>query len=126
MSRPKIASKSYRMSPAEFLDNPHREILSSQVRPKRVVVTYRCYSAKKVANAAPPEAHIFGHRPVLCYYIGELAVYVLSPIDVVLIGRICQPGKEGQMQMVVRVDESGQNQETTEIDLGTARCHCGR
>jgi hypothetical protein len=41
---------------------------------------------------------------------------ILSPVDVIAIGRIGQPGEKRKLQMVVRIDESGQNEEAGEVD----------
>ena len=104
----KVAAKRQRMAPSEFPDHSHREILSLQLRPKRIVVTDCCDSAEKVSYSAPPKANLFRHTPIFRNCVWKSLVYVLPPFDVIPIRRISQPGEEREFQMIVRIDEARQ------------------
>jgi hypothetical protein len=92
------------MRPAIFLDNSDWKIISSQLRPERIVMTNCRDSAKQVSYAAPPYTHIFRNGPMLCDEIWEFLMYIFSPIDVIAIRRGGQPWKERELQVIVRVD----------------------
>jgi hypothetical protein len=49
-----VATESQRMTPAIILDHTYREIVPSQLRPKRIVVADCSYSAEKISYASPP------------------------------------------------------------------------
>jgi hypothetical protein len=76
------------MAPAVFLDDSDREILSLQLRPKRIMVADCGYSTEEVSNATPPKANLFRHRSMFSNYLRKSAMYILSPVDVILIRRI--------------------------------------
>src|SRR6202522_700743 len=103
------------MPPAVFLDHSYRKIFPLHLGPERIVVPYRCCSAEQVSYAAPPQTQAFGHGPVLCNNIGKLLVDVRPPVNVISIGRIRQPAKDRELQMIVCVDESGHNEEATKV-----------
>jgi hypothetical protein len=111
----KITAKGQRMPPAIFPDHSHRKVFLLQFRPKRIVVRDRCNAAEKVAQAAPPKANLFGNRPMDRNEVPEFRVDVLSPVDVIRVGRIPQPWKERKLQMVVRIDEARQDQKPAQI-----------
>jgi hypothetical protein len=47
--------------------------------------------------------------------VSKFAVYVVSPLDVIPIRRIPQPGKEREFQMIMRIHEARQKQEPVEV-----------
>ena len=79
-------------------------------------MTHGCDAAEQISYPTPPKTNIFRNSPVLGNHVRELVVDVLSPIDVVAIGRISQAGEKRILEMVVRVDEAGQNQEPGKIN----------
>src|SRR5580704_10800691 len=86
----KVAAQGQRMAPAIILNDSNREAFSLQFRPKGILVADRGDSAEQVSQAAPPEANLLWHRPMFRNQIGKPAVYVVSPLDVILIRRISQ------------------------------------
>jgi hypothetical protein len=47
-----------------------------------------------------------GTASMLRNYVWKSAVYVVSPLDVIAIGRIPQSREQRKLQMIVRIDEA--------------------
>jgi hypothetical protein len=84
------------------------------------------YSAKKVSQATPPKANLFGHGSMLRNDVWKSAVYVVSPLDVIAIGRIPQSREQSKLQVIVRIHEAGQEQESAEVDQWGFRFDAGQ
>src|ERR1700679_776445 len=73
-------------------------------------------SAKQVANRAPPEADRPGYFAVLCDERRPGGVDIVGPLGRVLIGSIPDVRKETEFQMIVGIDQSGQQKITREVN----------
>jgi hypothetical protein len=54
---------------------------------------------------------------MLCKDIGKSIVYILAPLDVIAILWIRKPWEQGELQMIMGVDQAGHNQEFAQIDF---------
>jgi hypothetical protein len=113
----KIAAQRYGMAPAVTLKYSHWKPFSLKLWPKRIMVADRCCATQQVAYSTPPKPHLSWHRSLLRDDLGELVVYVGSPINVVLIGWIREFGIESKLQMIMGVDEARHHKIVTEIDF---------
>src|ERR1700677_5028807 len=62
---------------------------------------------------------------MLCDDVWKSAVYVISPVDVIPIRRVPQSREQSKLQMIMRIHEARQKQETGQIDLCAARFGAG-
>jgi hypothetical protein len=113
----KVASESQRVAPAIFANHANREILPLRLGPKRVVVTDSGDSTEQVSDPSPPKANILGHAPMFRNQFWKSVVYVLSPLNVILIWTISQPGEEGEFQMIMCIDKARHQQQAAEVEL---------
>jgi hypothetical protein len=63
---------------------------------------------------------------MLCDDVWKSAVYVISPVDVIPIRRAPQSREQSKLQMVMRIHEARQKQETGQIDLCASRFGAGQ
>ena len=74
-------------------------------------------SAKKIAQRTPPESHRLGHLPVKCDYVAGMILNIKRPLGSIEIGGHSEPGEKSEFEMIVRVDKTGEERITGEIDL---------
>ena len=113
------------MPPSIFSNHSHRELFSGEFSSKWIVVTYCSCSAEKVTYASPPYAKFLWHAPMSGNYVGEHVVDFDAPVDVIPVGWVRQPGKEGEVEMIVCINQTWENQKATEIDFSAVRSRDG-
>jgi hypothetical protein len=117
----KVASQSQRMTPTVIPNYSNRKVFSLQLRPKRVVMTDRCDPAKEVSYSTPPKSKILRDSPMLCNGVWKSAVNILSPFNVIPIRRIPQSWEKCELEMIMRINESRQEQKPVEVDVFAVR-----
>jgi hypothetical protein len=55
-----------------------------------------------------------------CKDLGKFGVYILPPLNIIPIGRICEPGVKSELQMIVRIDEPRHDKEATQVNLAVS------
>jgi hypothetical protein len=115
-----VSAKRGRMRPTKCPKHQDREVNAMKLGPLRIVMADGCNSAEQVSYSAPEQPHGARHVIMLCDNIVQSCVYVLPPLDVILIRRIGEVRKEGVLQMIVGVDEAGHEEETAEVDVRAA------
>src|ERR1700722_6217384 len=103
--------------PPEIRQYMHREVSADEYWVKRIVMTYGCYSAEKVADRAPPEANVFRYRALTLNCRSLVLLNVICPFFVVAIGAVAEIGVKGIFQMVVRVDQAREYQISLKVEL---------
>jgi hypothetical protein len=61
-----------------------------------------------------------------CDNVRKFLVDVFSPLNVVAIGRVCQPWEESEFEMVVRINQTRHDQKLAEVDIRALRLAKGR
>ena len=56
-----------------------------------------------------------------CEYIWKLVVYVLPPINIILIGRLREPGVKSEVQMIMRIDEARHDEKSSQVNFAVSR-----
>ena len=106
------------MGPAAVFEDANGEISGEDRGIVRIVVTDGGCAAEKVADAAPPEASFARNSTV----VGDLGtaglVDVFGPFEEVLVAAATEPREKRKFEMVVSVDEAGENEESVEIKRG--------
>src|ERR1700743_2357499 len=80
-------------------------------------MAYSCYAAHEIANASPPQSGALGNLLMGRNDIGIICVNVFRPLLGVLVISATEPGEERELQMVVRIDESGEEKIASEVDV---------
>src|SRR6516162_3958033 len=106
------------MGPAEVFEDAKGEIFGEDRGIVGIVVTDGGCAAEKIADAAPPEPCFPRNLTV----VGDLGtaglVDVFSPFEKVLVAAATEPREKREFEMVVSVDEAGENEESVEIKRG--------
>ena len=58
---------------------------------------------------------------MLCNDIAKFVMYIAPPIDVIPIGRVGKPGKQSELQMIMRIDKARHHQKSVEVNSGGSR-----
>jgi hypothetical protein len=116
-----VAAQSERVCPSIALHDANGEVSVAQRLPERVMVAYRGNAAEEIANAAPAEADFFGNGSVPGDEVAGGGVDVLSPFDVVAIGRMAEAWIERQVKVLMRVDQARHDEIAAEVDLLAGR-----
>lgn len=116
-----ISAERYTVRPPVPADDAHGKMRVLQLRAWRIVMAHRGDPAEQIPDAAPPEPHRIGDQMLSCDHLSEAMMDVVSPLDVVAIRRPAQPWVKGKLQMIVRIDQSRQDQVAAEIDGRRAR-----
>ena len=120
MSAMQIRSKGQRMIPSKVADHAHRKIISFKLALRWIVMADRRYAAKKIAQSAPPQAHIFRNSPMRSDRLGKRLMDVARPTRSIRVRWVAESWKERKFEMVVRVDEPRQQKISAQIDIARA------
>src|SRR5271154_168099 len=104
------------MRPAKILQNTHDKIIVEDFWNIRIVVAYGRDTREKVSNSSPPQTSLFGDRPVFPDGRAVREMNILSPLQEVDVSAFPEPREQSKFEMIMRVDQTGKNQETVEID----------
>src|SRR6185437_15350589 len=86
----------------------------------------RCHAGKQILDSAPQKPQGFGHLEMLPYGRLLRAVDVFSPGGCVFIMLVPEAWKQIELQVIVRIDESREDQEPSEIQGIVAAPGSGR
>src|SRR6516165_12803553 len=106
------------MGPAKVLEDANGEIVGEDRGIIGIMVTDRGCAAEKIADAAPPEASFARNLTVFGDGGAAGLVDVFGPFEEVLIAAATEPREKREFEMVVSVDEAGENEESVEIKRG--------
>jgi len=117
VGRAEIASQGKRVTPPILPRHSDGKVISPQLRPERIMMTYRSHAAQKIAKPAPPQPRALRNRVMGRDDVRKLAMNVLSPFHVISVRRISEPWIQSELQMIVRVYQSRQNHVSGQIDV---------
>ena len=117
-ARRQVRRELERVRPGETPHHADGEIRSEDGGFVRIVVTDGGCAAEKIADAAPPEASFARNLTVFGDGGAAGLVDVFGPFEEVLIAAATEPREKREFEMVVSVDEAGENEESVEIKRG--------
>src|SRR5215472_14918133 len=103
------------MRPPEIRNHTYWKIFVQEIGQYGVVMANRRNTTKQIPYRTPPQAHILRHRPVSRDRGLLVLLNVSCPILRVRIGSAAKIWKQPELEMVVRVDQSRQQQMTIEL-----------
>ena len=80
-------------------------------------MAYRRDSTEKISYAAPPQSYVLRYGARFCAGVWVSTVYVVSPFDVIAIGRSSHLWIKCELKMIVRIDQPWQNQKPAKIKI---------
>ena len=108
------------VGPGEVALNSNREVIVEDFFDVGIVMTNRGYAAEKIADSAPPQAHVFGNGTMLAEGRGVGTMNVIGPLDEVAVSAFAKAGEQCKFQMIVGVHKAREYQETAEIEAAFA------
>src|SRR5580700_4131751 len=110
------------MGPAEFLQHSHRKIAVEDRILARIVMADSGDSAEKILQPSPKQSDVFGNEEMFRYGRFLRSIDVARPVSRVRIWTLPQPWIQIEFQMIVRVDQSRQDQVAFQIQHDGGLC----
>jgi len=90
------------------------------------VMAYRGDAAHQIAQASPDQAQMLGDQQVLSNRITLRMIDIARPFGRIRVRTGAQTREQGEVEMVVRVDQAGQDLKPAEIQIGAIDLHVRR
>jgi hypothetical protein len=110
-----VTAQCRRVSPPVLAHHADGKIAIEHFRMQGIVVADGGYAAQEVPDPSPPHTHVFRHGAMDRNDLRKAVMNVHSPLDIVAIWSSGQSRKERELQVIVRIDESGQYEESAKI-----------
>lgn len=107
------------VGPAIFCGNVNREFAVENFGKIAVLLGYGCDASQQIANPSPPETEFAGNLLEFPDRRFVRAIDIFGPFAPTGIWTPAELRVQGKIQVIVGVDETGENQMTGEIDLGS-------